>query len=287
LGEEIEVKILLCTDGSAAAEKSAMFVRFLNFPKESQCLLCHIVKPTQKPPAERNTELVNIFEPLERIIEEDFTEVKRKVRSGNPTAQIMAETKDTTYDLVVMGATGQSRGLMHQHLGSTVKKVVQMIEMPILITRGQPERLSKVLMCTGGEKPAIMNLREGGRLVSYSDAQVSILHVMSQLELKTGGQSDDLLDTAESAIQRGTREGIHLFNAKEQIRRAGVTAPITPVLRHGLVLEQVLAEIQDGRYDLLVIGSHHVSGKGRFFDILLENIASHLIAEAPCSVLVV
>lgn len=142
-------------------------------------------------------------------------------------------------------------------------------------------------MCTSGEAPAVETIQKGGFLVSFSKAQIGVLHVMSQLALKATSQADDLLDTALTAIQRKTPEGLHLDRAINHIQQAGVTAPVIPILRHGLVLDQVTAELREGKYDLLVIGSHHVSGRSRLLEAFLEDVASELISEAPCSVLIV
>jgi nucleotide-binding universal stress UspA family protein len=110
---------------------------------------------------------------------------------------------------------------------------------------------------------------------------------MSQLALSTSAQSDDLIDSAQTAIKKKTWEGLHLTWAVDQIQQAGVTAPITPILRHGLVLDQVMAELREGKYDVLIIGSHHISGRSRMLEVLLEDVTSDLVSEAACSVLVI
>jgi nucleotide-binding universal stress UspA family protein len=58
-------------------------------------------------------------------------------------------------------------------------------------------------------------------------------------------------------------------------------------MRHGLVVEQVLAELSRGHYDLLVVGAHHQPGQNRWLEILLDDVADRLLNHAPCSVLVV
>jgi nucleotide-binding universal stress UspA family protein len=110
---------------------------------------------------------------------------------------------------------------------------------------------------------------------------------MSQLALEVGSQADDLIDNAQTAIRRKTREGLHLAWAVDQVQNAGVITPVIPVLRHGLVLDQVVAELRDGKYDLLVIGSHHVSGRSRTLNAFLEYVASDLVSETSCSVLII
>jgi len=278
----IGMRILICTDGSKAAERAAREVSLLRFPEETRIVLYYVmeVRGGHKVPEE-------IFSPIEAVLAPSFPIVERKVASGNAAAQILTETQDYSYDLVVIGDTGISRGLLHRRMGSTASKIMRLIDIPLLLVRRNPDQLKKVLVCTSGEAPAAETLQKGGFLVSYTHAQVGVLHVMSQLALAAISQADDLLDTAQTAMQRKTREGLHLIRAVEQIQQAGVSAPVIPILRHGLVLDQVTAELREGQYDLLVIGSHHVSGRSRKLEAFLEDVASDLISEAPCSVLIV
>jgi nucleotide-binding universal stress UspA family protein len=71
------------------------------------------------------------------------------------------------------------------------------------------------------------------------------------------------------------------------LQEAGVPAPILPSLRHGLVVDEVLAEVEEGRYDLLVIGGHYQQSGKRWMDILLEDITGQLLSKVRCSVLIV
>ena len=201
--------------------------------------------------------------------------------------KLLKETQDGSYDLVVTGDTGTSWGFSHRRIGSTASKLIRLVDIPLLLVRRNPDILEKVLVCTSGEVPAVETIQKGGSLVSFSKARVSVLHVMSQLALKADLQMDDLLNNAQTALLKKTREGLHLEEAVRQLQKAGVRPPILPILRHGLVLEQVTAELREGRYNLLVIGSHHVSGRSRLLEAFLEDVAGELVSEAPCSVLII
>ena len=130
-------------------------------------------------------------------------------------------------------------------------------------------------------------MHRAGALLQGAKTEIGLLHVMSQVALKPESAPEDLFDTAKTAINRKTREGKHLQDAIQQLRTAGVSSPIVPQLRHGLVVEQVLAELGQGHYDLLVVGAHHQPGQNRWLEILLDDVADRLLNHAPCSVLVV
>jgi nucleotide-binding universal stress UspA family protein len=88
-------------------------------------------------------------------------------------------------------------------------------------------------------------------------------------------------------MEKKTSEGVHLREAVAILENSGARKPVLPILRHGLVLEQVTAELREGKYHLLVIGSHHVAGRSKLLEAFLEDVASELASEAPCSVLIV
>lgn len=276
------MKILICTDGSKTSEMTAKEVILFQFPQGTRVVLFYVIEKKTGQQA-----FDKVFSNLESVLSPYFPVVERKVVLGNATAQILAEARDQHYDMIVIGVTGTGWGLMRRRIGSNASKIARQIETPLLLARQYSEALIKVLVCTGGESPSTDTLHKGGYLISFSKAQVGVLHVMSQLALSTSRQADDLLDTAQTAMKRKTWEGLHLAWAVDQIQQAGVTAPVDPVLRHGLVLDQIMAELREGKYDVLVIGSHHVSGRSRTLEVFLEDVAKDLVTEASCSVLII
>ena len=277
-----QMKILICTDGSKSAEFAAQELISLRFPRETTCVIFYVVKKHAGQSVQQE-----IFAPIEAVLSPYFSNIKRKVVEGDLAVQILREIREEPYDLIVKSDFGKGWGLLKMHLGSDTRNIVSKVELPLLLARHDTKSIEKVLICTGGEETSADTLKIGGKLVSFSKAQVHVLHVMSQLALEVGSQADDLRDTAQSAIQRRTREGLHLAWAVDQVQKAGVSAPVIPVLRHGLVLDQVIAELREGKYDLFVIGSHHVSGRSRTLDAFLEDVASDLVSATSCSVLII
>ena len=108
-----------------------------------------------------------------------------------------------------------------------------------------------------------------------------------KFRLKPGSIPEELVATAETAIAKNTREGQHLQRAIQQLTQAGISGPIVPRLRHGLVVDEVLAEVREGKYDLMIVGAHYQPGQNRWLGILLDDVTDQLINQAPCSVLIV
>ena len=277
-----DMKVLIYTNKNNYVESVAREFISLKFPQTTQCVLLHVRRKNAKP-----QKYPDALQAMESLLSEYFTTIEIKIVDGDVDKQILSEINSDHYDLLILGNLQKKKGLFKRHLDSTVKNIISEVNVPILFVRRYKENIAKVLICTAGEKISADTLKVGGRLVSFSQAQVRVLHVMSQLALDVNSSAEDLLDSAQTAIQRQTREGIHLAWAVEQVQNAGVTSQVIPVLRHGLVLDQVVAELREGKYDLLVIGSHQISGRSHTLDLLLEDVTSELVSETGRSVLIV
>jgi nucleotide-binding universal stress UspA family protein len=172
-------------------------------------------------------------------------------------------------------------------MGSTSSRLAKQSPLPLLIVKGRRLAVKKILACTAGGRPGEVCAQWGGRFASWTGASVTVLHVMSQLALADTSKLDDLQDTAEEAIAQNTREGQHLQRGVALAREAGAKAEVAPKLRHGLVLDEILAEIESGDYDLVVIGAHHPPTGDLWRRLLLDDVADQIIHECPRPVLVV
>lgn len=275
------MKILICTDGSPTSEMTSALVAKMGLAAQAEITLLGVSEHEDDQP-----QLAASMDRMRASLGEAQTTWRTCIRKGSPVEQILVQTQENEYDLVVV-AWRDDRRLPLLRLGSTAAKLARRIQTHLLVVRKLSYVPQKVLFCTSAESPSATTLIEGGNLVSNLDAEVGLLHVMSQVSLHTSNAPDDLLDTAETAIQRGTREGQYLQDGMDQLRQAGVQGKITPRLRHGLVVDEVLAEQQEGHYDLLVLGSHHQPGQNRWMGILLDDVTDQLLNRALCSVLIV
>lgn len=238
------------------------------------------------PAVDRDTPVVEeSADRIEQTLEKEAAEVKTVVRPGEPSAELLEEVKDGRYDLVIVAR--QLHRQARLRLRSTTHQLARHIPAHLLIARDVPERLGAILICSGAEAPSAETVRLAGLLTAGSGAEVGLLHVMSQVALRPDSPSEDLEESAEEAIQRRTHEGDHLQQAIESLRKEGVGTEIRPILRHGLVVEEVLAEIEEGEYDLLVLGSHRQPAMNRWLDVLLDDVTGELLTRSPISTLVI
>lgn len=276
------MKILVCTDGSPAAEQAAKLVGRMGLPPGVAVTLLGVVDGHGNPAM-----IEASFDRMTDMLGGAIPDLNRLIRRGDSYEQILAEAVENAYDLVVVGGGGQHHGLLHFRVGSTAGKLARKLHTHFMVARDVPERMSKILICTGAEVPAVKTMRVSGQMLAGMQAEVAVLHVMSQVSLKPDSIPEELVATAETAIERKTREGKHLQRAIEQLTKAGVPGPIVPRLRHGLVVDEVLGEVREGKYDLMVVGAHYQPGQNRWLGILLDDVTDQLLNQAPCSVLII
>jgi nucleotide-binding universal stress UspA family protein len=133
--------------------------------------------------------------------------------------------------------------------------------------------------------------RWGGHISNWLDAHSTILHVMSQIPTSPQANLEELSETAEEAIARHTREGRHLAREIDVMHAQGSTVKTAPKIRYGLVREEIVAEVNEGDYDLIIIGGHQAPDLGGsrslIREYLLEDVTDHIIMDVDRPILVV
>lgn len=272
-------RILLCSDGSAESARSESTLRCLGLVEDAQVVVLGVLEVGHDEASLRSA----LGALAERLQAEGIAAIVR-VRHGHAAEEILAETEESHYDLVIVGARGR-RGLSRFLLGSTAARLAGHLSTSLLACRGTGGSARRILICTSGEEPALETVRIAGEIAASAGADVLVLHVMSQVALSWDSPAEDLADTAETAMARGSREGVHLRGALEALRDVGVGRAIAR-LRHGLVVDEVLDEIRASDVQLLAIGAHRPVETRRSMAPYLDDIAAQLLANAPCSVLI-
>ncbi len=156
------------------------------------------------------------------------------------------------------------------------------LPMSSLLVRNTSRPGGKVLMCAGGDASILEDAEFTGRLLHTKEAHATILHVLSQMPLIFGSGSPRER-VVESFAATGAPEMKHMQAAVDTLATNGIKAEIK--IRIGLVVEQVSAELNEGGYDLLVIGAHR--SKGLVERFLLEDVAANILGKNLGPVLVV
>jgi nucleotide-binding universal stress UspA family protein len=274
------MRVLVCTESKPDSATSAAFASQLGLIDNSELTLLGIAHSQDDIAA---TEAV-----MQRVGEQlnSAASIDHVLRVGDPSHEIMIAAGEKDFDLVVI-SRHKRRRLPPRMSRSGTQTLARSIPSHLLLVRNPPEHVRKILVCSSGEIPSIRTLPLAGKLIAPADAEVSLIHVMSQVALRLDSPASELEESAGEAIERRTLEGDRLTQGIRLLAEAGVQTPILPVLRHGLVVDEVLTEIESGGYDLVVLGSHYQPGLTRWMDILLDDVANALVDKVACSLLII
>jgi hypothetical protein len=266
----------MCSDGSETSEHAARFVTYLLKAPHNRVTLFGVLESERDAaPIKHSLDL------LYARLRPAQSEIALKIVRGHAAEEILKEAESGDYDLIVVGARGR-RGLTRFLLGSTSARVVEYAPRSVLVVKKSARELRRMLVCTAGGDPGLYNVRFAVQVAAQTDAQLTVLHVMSQVALSDDSDLYDLEATADELMARGTREGLHLRAAQDLLRQAAVPGEVK--VRHGLVVDEIDVEAREGNCDVVIVGAHFARGMRRF---LLDNVTEHVLEELDTAVLVV
>ena len=197
--------------------------------------------------------------------------------------EIIIKVQQNDYDLVILveSCDFKQKPILKDPIPLRVEKHASC---PVLILKGTCHPVRKILLCDSGADTfqSVMNFTIRLLDLLGGEHDITVLHVMSQISAGPGVPGKQLRATAKELIKRQTPEGKLLENDLEELDQPNIHP--TARVRHGLVVEEIVAEANTGNYDLVVIGAHQQEGWQSF---LLENIAEKIIKKIDQSVLVV
>jgi nucleotide-binding universal stress UspA family protein len=269
------MKILICSDGTSAAETAIQLSGLLAEPLQAQIALLGIAETSGDEQSLREALRKQAGSLHGRGISPDII-----VQSGEPVRQILDQTSKSKYDLVVIGA--RWTGAVGDYWRSTkTYEVIKSVQPPVLVAIGESKRLARFLVCTGGKEFIEQAVQFTGKLAAAMRASVTLLHVMAEppaMYADLVRLEEDVGQLLESKSELGT----NLRRQRRELERLGVSAEVR--LRHGIVIDQVFAEAHEGDYDLIVTGTSQARGLLRHY--IMGDLTRSILNRANVPVLV-
>jgi nucleotide-binding universal stress UspA family protein len=210
----------------------------------------------------------------------DHVPVTLSALAGNAQAAILAAARAQLYDLVILGRLHQPLGRLLP--GTRSKAIAQRLEPSVLRVHGPVRPIRRILISSGGDYHTFADVDIAAQIAGPLGAAVTLLHVVSQQSLLFEG-FQARRGTVEGFLEDDSAEALTLRQATAMLVERGVACELKG--RVGPVLDEILAELRVGNYDMLVIGAHRVASA--LDRILLEDITDDLLDVSPLPVLVV
>ncbi|HEY4285163.1 MAG TPA: universal stress protein [Chthoniobacterales bacterium] len=269
------MRILICSDGMPASAAATRLGGIISHGCAAETVLLGIV---EAPPDEAH--LRKALEQEAQSLRYNSSEPKIVIRAGEPIREILNETAANSYDLVVIGAQHKGNNGLYWRSAKTYE-VIKAIAPPVLVAIGNCEKLKRFLVCTGGREFIDPAVQLTGKLAAALDASMTLLHVMAE----PPAMYSDLValeEDLDQLLQSKSELGLNLRKQKETLERLGVKVEVR--IMHGIVIDQVFAEVRRGGYDLVVTGSSQ--GRGVVRHYIMGDLTRKILNHAECPVLV-
>lgn len=245
------MKILMCTNGQEHAEKALNFAGQLFRYIKPETGIVTIARRLVRPPKREEKWL----ERAKSILANYDIRAETKIREGYISDEIIRESREGSYDLLVIGSRGYSEilvGVTEVILGEIAQYVIQKAEISLLVVK-EPKPLHKVLICTDGSLHAEEAIHFWGKLNLPHQPKVNIINVVPEIYSRF---KDILEPVVESQLDMlgalPSKRTEYLYKAKDILAKYAVEAKIK--LREGQAAEEILKEAEND-YDLIIMGA--------------------------------
>ena len=268
------MKILICVSGMPYAKPILQYGRLLATLQESEITLLTVTdkSDTVAPGAMLKKAKSYLNVPVSCL----------KVKYGHPIPEIVQETREVRYDIVIIGLT-IARRFLDSWLNDISQKIAEQLTTSVLIVKEAEPKLKRILVCTGGhEQLSQVVVMRGATLAQLAQAELKLLHVLSPIpEIFRGlvGMEESL----QQILASHTPVAQHLQWANTLFEAMGIQAET--ILHKGVVIDEIQGEVVENSYDLIVVGAH--TQMGLLERWLMRNVDSQIIAQIPCSILMV
>ena len=185
-------------------------------------------------------------------------DVRFRLRNGKPVQEIIAETEDPLYDLVIMGTRGH-KGLKKLLVGSIAQQVALRSPCSILVAKNL-ENNQNVLVGVTGRETSLEAVRQAAVIAKALDSTLKLLAIIPDSE----GQS-----SAEANIAAAT-SSIERLNVK-----------VEQIIATGDPTEQLITTA--GNDHILVLGR---AKQSRMKDYFLGDLSLKILDQSECPVLI-
>jgi len=276
--DDVVMRVLIATGGAPHSDTAVRLGSRLAVQLAGSVTLLTVVKSESD-----HDRGIAVLQTAMGLLHEGVTAVATQVRYGHPAEEIGAEAQEGGYDLIVLGSRPQ-HDLVTRLLGSVARRVITHTACPVLVAKTEPAAMHNILICESGREPPLLErLTEQLPALLEPEIKITVLHVMSQIIAAPGVPEWQLHANAVELMAEHTPEG-ELLEHDVLLLTESQATPQAKV-RHGLVVDEIVAEANSGVYDLVIIGAHTHTGAA-WERLLLDDVSRSVVNQVAGAILV-
>ena len=276
----MKTELLIPTNGFKGTWAAIEYGAWLAELMQAKATLLGVTETLSPAAIDDHHPLEDIFANAVELFQKMGVEYSLEIRNGQAEEVIPARANQGNF-LTVVSPLGRSR-LRHWLTGRSFRVLMEEIKGPILYVPEIRLPLKNLLISAGGLGYEVDAENLALQVATLSRADVTLLHVIPPTDLDYPTTRDmrehagDLQDT-DTLLGRSLRKGLEIAKA------AGLNAKL--VTRQGHVVEQILAEVKSGNYDMVCMGSRYSARALR--QLYTPNVTAEVAEAAHCPLLTV
>jgi len=270
--------LLIATNGFTGTWPSIEYGTWLAATLDTKITLLGVTENPNPAAIDDHHPLEDVFARAIELFQQNGVAYSLEVQNGNAEDIIPRKARQGDY-IVVLGPLGrpQFRRIL---TGRSIRHLMEEIEQPILYVPESKLPLKKILICIGGLGYEVTAEHIAMQMAIKTRAEITLLHIVPPIDLnyptaKTVSAHWQNLTDTDTPVGRSLRQALEV--AKDDGLAANVTA------RQGNVVEEILAEVKEGNYDLLCMGSMYSSNALRH--LYAPNVTAEIADGTACPVL--
>jgi nucleotide-binding universal stress UspA family protein len=201
---------------------------------------------------------------------------------GHPVDALLTVALREKADLIVVGSRGLTR-LKEFFLGSVSHGVLHHAQCPVLIERGPVKPFERILLASDGSAGSQQAAAAAFALAKGFDACLSVLSVKEPSGRFHSADADPHPVKTPEELEEIARR-CRAVEESVQVAAKETGVPYRICEEHGHAGETIVRYAENGRYDLIVMGSR---GLGGFQRLMLGSASNYVAYHANCPVLIV
>jgi nucleotide-binding universal stress UspA family protein len=270
--------ILIATNGYKGTLPSIEYGAWLASVINARVTLLGVTEKSNPAAIDDHHPLEDVFAHSVEVFQKYGVTYNLEIQNGNAEEVIPRKAKQGEY-IVVLGPLGRPQ-IRRLIAGRSIRHLMEGIEQPILYVPESKLPLKKILICIGGLGYEVTAEHIAMQIAMKSRAEITLLHIVPPLDLDYP-TARIVNKNWQNLVETDTPIGRSLRQALEIAKNEGLTANIKA--RQGNVVEEILAEVREGNYDLLCMGSIYSTNALR--QLYSPNVTAEIAEGAACPVL--
>jgi nucleotide-binding universal stress UspA family protein len=274
-------EILVATNGFKRTWPGIEYAAWLGGVMRVPVTLIGISEQKQRPNIDEEIHpLEDVFSRAVALFQENKLEYHLEIHEGHAEDVIPRKAKEKDF-LTVITPLGRPP-LRRLVLGRSFHQLMADISGPVLYVASACIPPSQIIVCLGGLGYGMTAENLGLEIASRLQVPVTLLHVVPPIDIDYP-ESRTVRDNLDHLIDTDTLLGRTLRQAMDEASKTILKTDLK--IRQGNVVEEILAEVKSGDYDLVCMGSQY-SGHG-LRQFYAPNVTAEVAEVIGCPVLTV